>query len=82
MDVRVQVRGDIEVNDHREFFDVEAARSDVGRVQSFVQLASERMASGRLVGGADSAHAYLFAGRRLDPADPGIRPACVPAGED
>jgi protein TonB len=53
--------------------DVRAARSDAGRVQSFVQLASERMASGHLVGGADSAHAYLFAGRRLDPADPGIR---------
>ena len=53
--------------------DITAARSDAGRVQSFVQLASERMASGHLVGGADSAHAYLFAGRRLDPADPGIR---------
>lgn len=60
--------------------DVVAARSDAGRVQSFVQLANERLASGRLVGGADSAYAYLLAARRLDPADPGVRQGVLALG--
>ena len=53
--------------------DVSAIRSDADRVQSFVQLANQRMASGHLVGDADSAQVYLFAGRRLAPTDPGVR---------
>jgi hypothetical protein len=42
-------------------------------VQGLVLLANERMRSNQLVGGNDSAHAYLLAARRLDPADPGVQ---------
>jgi len=49
------------------------ARSDTSRVQGLVLLANERMRSNRLVGGKDSAHAYLLAARRIDPADPGVQ---------
>jgi protein TonB len=50
-----------------------AARSTAGRVQGLVLLANQRMRSNRLVGGKDSAHAYLLAARRLDPADAGMQ---------
>jgi TonB family protein len=53
--------------------DASAAQSTAGRVQSLVQLANDRMRSNRLVGGKDSAHAYLLAARKLDPADPGVQ---------
>lgn len=53
--------------------DASAAESTAGRVQSLVQLANDRMRSNRLVGGKDSAHAYLLSARRLDPADPGVQ---------
>jgi TonB family protein len=45
-----------------------SAPSDASRVQGFVLLAKERMRSNQLVGGKDSAHAYLLAAKRLDPA--------------
>ena len=50
-----------------------SARTDASRVQGLVLLASERMRSNQLVGGSDSAHAYLLAARRIDPADPGVQ---------
>ena len=50
-----------------------AARSTTDRVQGLVLLANERMRSNQLVGGNDSAHAYLLAARRLDPADSGVQ---------
>ena len=53
--------------------DSSAARTTAGRVQGLVLLANERMRSNQLVGGDDSAHAYLLAARRLDPADPGVQ---------
>lgn len=53
--------------------DASAAQSTAGRVQSLVQLANDRMRSNRLVGGKDSAHAYLLAARKFDPADPGVQ---------
>ena len=53
--------------------DASAAQSIAGRVQSLVQLADDRMRSNRLVGGRDSAHAYLLSARKLDPADPGVQ---------
>jgi TonB family protein len=53
--------------------DASAAESTAGRVQSLVQLANDRMRSNRLVGGKDSAHAYLISARKLDPADPGVQ---------
>ena len=53
--------------------DASAAQSTAGRVQSLVQLANDRMRSNRLVGGKDSAHAYLLSARKLDPADPGVQ---------
>ena len=53
--------------------DASAAESTAGRVQSLVQLANDRMRSNRLVGGKDSAHAYLLSARKLDPADPGLQ---------
>jgi TonB family protein len=53
--------------------DASVAQSTAGRVQSLVQLANDRMRSNRLVSGQDSAHAYLLAANRLDPADPGVR---------
>ena len=53
--------------------DSSATRTTAGRVQGLVLLANERMRSNRLVGGNDSAHAYLLAARRLDPADPGVQ---------
>jgi len=56
------------------------ARTDAGRVPGFVQLAHQRMASGQLVGGPDSAHAYLFAARRLDPADLSVRQGILMLG--
>jgi protein TonB len=43
------------------------------RVQSLVQLASDRIRANRLVGGKDSAHAYLLSARKLDPADAGVQ---------
>ena len=48
-----------------------AERSTASRVQGLVQLANDRMRSNRLVKGKDSAHAYLLAARRLDPAESG-----------
>ncbi len=53
--------------------DASAAESTAGRVQSLVQLANDRIRSNRLVGGKDSAHAYLLSARKLDPADPGLQ---------
>jgi TonB family protein len=53
--------------------DASAAQSTAGRVQGLVQLANDRMRSNRLVDGKDSAHAYLLAARKLDPADPGVQ---------
>jgi protein TonB len=53
--------------------DASAAESTAGRVQSLVQLANDRIRSNRLVGGKDSAHGYLLAARKLDPADPGVQ---------
>ena len=47
--------------------------SDASRVQGLVLLANERMRSNQLVGGNDSAHAYLLAAKRLDPADAGVQ---------
>lgn len=43
------------------------------RVQSLVQLANDRIRANRLVGGKDSAHAYLLSARKLDPADAGVQ---------
>lgn len=48
-------------------------RSDASRVQGLVLLANERMRSNQLVGGTDSAHAYLLSARRIDPADAGVQ---------
>ncbi len=42
------------------------------RVQAFVQLANDRMRSNQLTG-KDSAHAYLFSARQLDPANRAVR---------
>ncbi len=42
------------------------------RVQAFVQLANERMRTNQLIG-KDSAHAYLFSARQLDPAGAGVQ---------
>lgn len=53
--------------------DASAAQSTAGRVQGLVQLANDRIRSKRLVGGKDSAHAYLLSARKLDPADPGVQ---------
>ena len=50
-----------------------AARSAASRVQVLVLLANKRMRSNQLVGGNDSAHAYLLSARRIDPADPGVQ---------
>lgn len=50
-----------------------SARSDASSVQGLVLLANERMRSNQLVGGNDSAHAYLLSARRIDPADPGVQ---------
>ena len=50
-----------------------SAPSDASRVQGLVLLANERMRSNQLVGGNDSAHAYLLAAKRLDPADAGVQ---------
>lgn len=47
--------------------------SDASRVQGLVLLANERIRSNQLVGGNDSAHAYLLAAKRLDPADAGVQ---------
>lgn len=49
------------------------ARTATSRVQGLVLLANERMRSNQLVGGNDSAHAYLLSARRIDPADPGVQ---------
>ncbi len=49
------------------------ARTAASRVQGLVLLANERMRSNQLVGGNDSAHAYLLAAQRIDPADPGVQ---------
>lgn len=49
------------------------ARGDASRVQGFVLLANDRMRSNQLVGGTDSAQAYLLAARRIDPADAGVQ---------
>ena len=49
------------------------ARSDASRVQGLVLLANERMRSNQLVGGSDSAHAYLLAAKRIDPTDAGLQ---------
>lgn len=57
--------------------DSRAAPSTAGRVQGLVLLANERMRGNRLVGGNDSAHAYLLAARRLDPADPGVQQGTI-----
>lgn len=43
------------------------------RAQGLVLLANERMRSNQLIGGNDSAHAYLMSAQRLDPADPGVQ---------
>jgi TonB family protein len=48
-------------------------RSATSSVQGLVLLATERMRSNQLVGGNDSAHAYLLAARNIDPADPGVQ---------
>lgn len=53
--------------------DAGAAQSTAGRAQGLVLLANDRMRSNKLVGGKDSAHAYLLAARKLDPADPGVQ---------
>ncbi len=50
-----------------------SAPSDASRVQGLVLLANERMRSNQLVGGKDSAHAYLLAAKRLDAADAGVQ---------
>jgi protein TonB len=47
--------------------------SATSRVQGLVLLANERIHSNRLVGSGDSAHAYLLAARRIDPADAGVQ---------
>ncbi len=47
------------------------------RVQSLLQLASERMRSGRLTGGRDSAHTHLLAARKLDPEGEGVQQALL-----
>ena len=49
------------------------ARSATSRVQGLVLLANERMRSNQLIGGSDSAHAYLLSARRIDPADAGVQ---------
>jgi TonB family protein len=48
-------------------------RSATSSVQGLVLLANERMRSNQLVGGNDSAQAYLLSARRIDPADPGVQ---------
>ncbi len=60
--------------------DASAAQSAAGRVQGLVQLANERISGNRLVGGTDSAQAYLLAARRLDPADTGVRQGMTALG--
>ena len=50
-----------------------SARSDASSVEGLVLLANERMRSNQLVGGNDSAHAYLLSARRIDPADPAVQ---------
>ncbi|MEX1994150.1 MAG: TonB family protein [Steroidobacteraceae bacterium] len=57
--------------------DTTAAQSTAGRAQGLVLLANDRMRSNRLVGGKDSAHAYLLAARKLDPADPGVQQGMI-----
>lgn len=57
--------------------DSSAGRTTAGRVQGLVLLANERMRSNRLVGDKDSAHSYLLAARRLDPADPGVQQGII-----
>jgi TonB family protein len=47
------------------------------RVQSLVQLANDRIRANRLVGGKDSAHAYLLSARKLDPADAGLQQSAL-----
>jgi protein TonB len=47
--------------------------SDASRVEGLVLLANERMRGNQLVGGTDSAQAYLLSARRIDPADPGVQ---------
>ncbi|MFZ2508021.1 MAG: energy transducer TonB [Steroidobacteraceae bacterium] len=47
--------------------------SATSRVQGLVLLANERIHSNRLVGSGDSAHAYLVAARRIDPAHAGVQ---------
>ncbi len=53
--------------------DSSSTRTAAGRVQGLVLLANERMRSNQLVGDNDSAHAYLLAAQRIDPADPGVQ---------
>ena len=46
---------------------------NASRVQGLVLLASERMRSNQLVGGTDSAQAYLLSARQIDQKDPGVQ---------
>ncbi len=57
--------------------DAIAAQTTAGRAQGLVLLANDRMRSSKLVGGKDSAHAYLLAARQLDPADPGVQQGII-----
>lgn len=57
--------------------DASAAETPAGRVQSLLQLANDRIKSKRLYGGRDSAHAYLMAARRLDPANMALQEGVV-----
>lgn len=55
---------------------VDEARRAVGaEVARLLSLADTRMRQGKLVGGADSAEAYVLSARRSRPDDPGVRQA-------
>ncbi len=53
--------------------DASAAETTAGRVQSLVQLATDRIRSKQLIGSKDSAHSHLMSARRLDPANPAVQ---------
>ncbi len=53
--------------------DASAAETTAGRVQSLVQLATDRIRSKQLIGGKDSAHTHLMSARKLDPANPAVQ---------
>jgi len=53
----------------------DARRAVTTELSRLLSLADARMRQGRLVGGADSAEAYVLAARRSRPDDPGVRQA-------